>query len=130
MNLHIMSRLSSFYDRVFHHDHGQSLRRPDEPPPESTTKITDAAPVIDGVSVNAGDDVYDVRTGDLARIDDDDTLPTGENWIEMLEVYAVEAGLSPEQELVIEDDELVEDDLRDTAERPIADFGVGGPRGR
>lgn len=73
------------------------------------------------------------RAVDRNHPDDDRAFATGENWVEALEVSAIENGAEPEHEL----DEIVDDEdvlapphASDTRDTPVADHGAGGDRGR
>jgi hypothetical protein len=70
------------------------------------------------------------RAQDTALVDDDRAFEEGQNWLEAMETSAAEGGPVPEAELNIIDDQ---DDASTAAtlrsDRPIADFGSGGPRG-
>ena len=142
MNLHIVSRLSNLYDRLVG-DRGVPAHRASAPRDQEVAHTTlsvdqlaygeDALPDEDSDNVTARDhsDPYGIHippAADDTLVDDDSMFATGENWVESLETRAAEIGPLPEHELdIIDGDDGAPPSNQD---RPIADRGSGGPRGR
>ncbi len=82
----------------------------------------------EGIDLDA-DELYTVpRAQQDVHLDDDRAQALGENMFEALEEEAIENGLEPEVSLFLDDgDDL--DPPTDLRDRPVADFGSGGPRG-
>ncbi len=80
------------------------------------------------ISVHDSGELYNIPLAQQGvHLDADRAQALGENMFEALEEDAIENGLEPEASLFIDDDNLdLPTDLRD---RPVADFGSGGPRG-
>lgn len=80
------------------------------------------------VTVHDSSELYAVPLAQQdVHLDDDRAQALGENMFEALEEEAIENGLAPEASLFLDEDDL--DPPTDLRDRPIADFGAGGPRG-
>jgi len=81
-----------------------------------------------------GGDLYGVRTppaSDRDVPDDDHAQADGQNWLEALEERAAEGGPEPEGEVeVVDEDDITTPHSIEAQDRPLADRGSAGPRGR
>jgi hypothetical protein len=100
---------------------------------EVDTDDVDTSPFPTEVAEKDGGDLYGLRiaaASDREQMDDDESFETGQSWTESLHTHAAEGGPEPEHDVDIVDDRDVPTSSADSKDRPIADRGSGGRRGR
>lgn len=100
---------------------------------EVETDDVDTTPFATPLGEKDGGDLYGLRiaaASDRAQIDDDEAFDAGQSWTESLHTHAAEGGPEPEHDVAIVDDRDIVAPSADSKDRPIADRGSGGPRGR